>query len=86
MLAQYVYTSPEGMFRIVRHGRRWRALLSDREVGRFDTAEEALSGLRQLYSGARLPVRMDNWRFIPDAPLGHLPPTSPSALARLAAA
>ena len=86
MLAQYVYTDAEVLFRIVRHGRRWRALLGDREVGRYDTPEDAVHGLREAGPAHRLPRRLGDWRFIPAAPLGHLSPPSPSALARLASA
>lgn len=86
MLAQYVFTSTEGLFRIVRHGHRWRALRGDTEVGRFDSPEGAVAGLRELYASSRLPRRLDDWRFLPAAALGHLAPPSAAALARLAAA
>ncbi len=86
MLAQYVFTSSEGLFRIVRHGHRWRALRGDTEVGRFDSAEVAVAGLRDLYASSRLPRRLTDWRFLPAAALGHLAPPSAASLARLAAA
>jgi hypothetical protein len=86
VLAQYVFTSSEGLFRIVRHGHRWRALRGDAEVGRFDSPEVAVAGLRELYASSRLPRRLADWRFLPAAPLGHLAPPSAAALARLAAA
>lgn len=86
MLAQYVFTSAEAPFRIVRHGHRWRALHGDREVGRYESAEDAVRGLRDDQPEARLPKRLADWRFLPDEPLRHLPPPSSAALARLAAA
>ena len=42
MLAQYVYPSLLGLFRIVRHGRRWRALHESAEVGRFEFPNSVL--------------------------------------------
>ncbi|MET0937398.1 MAG: hypothetical protein ABWX83_15500 [Luteibacter sp.] len=86
MLAQYVFTSAEGLFRIVRHGHRWRALLGDREVGRFESPEVAVSVLREVHAGLRLPRRLSDWRFLPPAALAHLSPPRPAALARLAGA
>lgn len=86
VLAQYVYTAAMDIFRIVRHGHRWRALRGEREVGRYETPEDALHGLREADPALRLPRRLGDWRFIPAAPLGHLSPPSPSALARLASA
>jgi len=86
VLAQYVFTSAEGLFRIVHHGHRWRALRGETEVGRFDSPELAVAGLRELYASSRLPRRLGDWRFLPAAPLGHLAPPSAAALARLAAA
>jgi len=86
VLAQYVFTSAECPFRIVHHGHRWRALRGDSEVGRFDSPEEAIASLREMYAGARLPRRLSDWRFLPAAALGHLAPPSAVALARLAAA
>jgi len=86
VLAQYVFSSADAPFRIVRHGHRWRALQGDRELGRFDTPEEAVSGLRAACPSERLPRRLSDWRFLPPAPLGHLPPPTAAAMARLAAA
>ncbi|MGY3229814.1 hypothetical protein ACVWWJ_001298 [Luteibacter sp. HA06] len=86
MLAQYVFTSTEGLFRIVHHGHRWRALRSDVEVGRFESPDLAVAGLREAFASARLPRRLSDWRFLPAAALGHLAPPSAAALARLAAA
>ncbi|MGE7138317.1 hypothetical protein ACQKIE_11870 [Luteibacter sp. NPDC031894] len=86
MLAQYVFTSSDAPFRIVRHGHRWRALRDDVEVGRYDRPEEAVRDLRDRHPAARLPRRLDDWRFLPDAPLRHLPPPTPSAIARLSVA
>ncbi|TCV97027.1 hypothetical protein EC912_10120 [Luteibacter rhizovicinus] len=86
MLAQYVYQSTSGLFRIIRHGHRWRALLDEVEVGRFDEPVHAAGAIRDMYSEARVPARIDRWRFLPDAPLGHLGPPTSAAMARLAAA
>jgi hypothetical protein len=86
VLAQYVFTSTDGLFRIVHHGHRWRALCGDSEVGRFDSPEMAVAGLREIYASSRLPRRLTDWRFLPAAALGHLAPPSAAALARLAAA
>jgi hypothetical protein len=86
VLAQYVSTSTEGLFRIVHHGHRWRALRDEVEVGRFESPEVAVASLRETYAGARLPRRVSDWRFLPAAALGHLSPPSAAALARLAAA
>jgi hypothetical protein len=86
VLAQYVFTSVEGPFRIVHHGHRWRALRGDTEVGRYDSPEAAVAGLREMHASARLPRRLPDWRFLPAAALGHLAPPSAAALARLAAA
>ncbi|UPG88890.1 hypothetical protein L2Y96_15980 [Luteibacter aegosomaticola] len=86
MLAQYVHTAHEALYRIVSHGRRWRALCADQELGRFDTADEAVRSLRETQPAARLPRRLADWRFLPAGALAHLPPPTPSALARLASA
>lgn len=86
MLAQYVYTAAEVLFRIVRHGHRWRALQGEREVGRYETPEDAVRGLREAVPAQRIPRRLGDWRFIPAAPLGHLSPPSAAAMARLASA
>lgn len=84
MLAQYVFTSAEGLIRIVRHGHRWRALLGESEIGRFASPELAVSGLRESHAALRLPRRLSDWRFLPPAALAHLSPPRPAALARLA--
>ncbi|SEM24670.1 hypothetical protein SAMN02800694_0347 [Luteibacter sp. UNCMF331Sha3.1] len=86
MLAQYVFTSSNAPFRIVRHGHRWRALFGDVETGRFENPEDAIRDLRQLFPEARLPRRLTDWRYLPDAALLHVPPPSPAVVARLAAA
>jgi hypothetical protein len=86
VLAQYVFTSTDGLFRIVHHGHRWRALCGDSEVGRFDSPEVAVASLRETHASSRLPRRLSDWRFLPAAALGHLAPPSAAALARLAAA
>jgi hypothetical protein len=71
MLAQYVYTAKAGLFRIVRHGRRWRSLLDTQELGRHDSAEAALDALRRDWPQARLPHRLDAWRYLPELALAH---------------
>jgi hypothetical protein len=86
VLAQYVYASKAGLFRIVSHGHRWRVLLDDREVGRYPNEEVALASLRHDWSAARLPVSLDSWRYLPAPTLAHLPPPSTGSMARLAAA
>ncbi len=86
MLAQYVFTAANAIFRIVRHGHRWRALRDTIELGRFETAEAAMIGLRDMCRDVRLPRRLTDWRFLPPAALGHLAPPSPAVLARLSAA
>jgi hypothetical protein len=86
VLAQYVFTAANAIFRVVRHGHRWRALRGDVEVGRFESAEAAVLSLRDACRDARLPRRLTDWRFLPPAALGHLAPPSPAVLARLSAA
>ena len=86
VLAQYVFTPADTPFRVVRHGHRWRALRDDIEIGRYETPEDAIRDLRAFYPEARLPRRLSDWRFLPDAPLAHLPPPRPATLARLAMA
>jgi hypothetical protein len=62
MTSQYVFPSKLGMFRIVQHGRRWRALHDRVECGRHDSAEAALVTLRAVWPQARLPGQLDAWR------------------------
>ncbi|TAM16061.1 MAG: hypothetical protein EPN68_16920 [Rhodanobacter sp.] len=62
MLTQYVFPSKLGLFRIVQHGRRWRALHDRVECGRHDSAEIALATLRNTWPQARLPISLDAWR------------------------
>ena len=71
MLAQYVYPSKLGLFRIVRHGRQWRVLREEQEMGRHDTAEAALIATRIACPQARLPGELDQWRYIPELALAH---------------
>lgn len=71
MLAQYVYSAKVGLFRIVRHGRRWRSLLGEHEVERHDSAEQALATLRRNWPQARLPECLDGWRYVPELALAH---------------
>ncbi|MDE2248957.1 MAG: hypothetical protein KGM46_08805 [Pseudomonadota bacterium] len=65
MLAQYVYPSRFGLMRIVKHGRRWRALLEEREIARHESAETALSAMRAAFARARIPASLALWRQIP---------------------
>ena len=71
MLAQYVYPSTLGLFRIIRHGRRWRALREGDELGRFACEQSALHALRDEFPHARLPARLERWRFLPQLALVH---------------
>ena len=86
MQAQYVHATHDALFRIVRHGHRWRTLRADEELGRFESAEAAVQYLRDNMPGTRLPRRLADWRYLPAGALAHLPPPTPSALARLASA
>ncbi|MDO1528312.1 hypothetical protein QMK61_05630 [Fulvimonas sp. R45] len=69
---QYVFPSKVGLFRIVQHGRRWRALHDRLECGRHDSAEDALAALRHAWPQARLPLTLDAWRRHAEAPLAHV--------------
>ncbi|WP_114241684.1 hypothetical protein [Dyella sp. C9] len=71
MLAQYVFPSKAGLFRIVRHGRQWRALCEEQEIGRHETPQAALIATRIACPQARLPGDLDRWRFIPELALAH---------------
>ena len=71
MLAQYVYSSKSGLFRIVRHGRQWRVLCEEQEIGRHDTPEVALIAARIACPQARLPGELDRWRYVPELALAH---------------
>lgn len=71
MLAQYVYSAKAGLFRIVRHGRRWRSMLEMQEIDRHDTAESALEALRRNWPHARLPAQLTDWRYLPELALAH---------------
>lgn len=68
MPAQFVAPSKFGLFRIVRHGRRWRSLLEDRELARHDDAAAALAYLQVRCPRARLPSALDAWRFLAEPP------------------
>jgi hypothetical protein len=67
VLAQYVYLSRFGLMRIVRHGRRWRALLEEHEIARHESAETALTALRGSFLHARIPASLALWRHIPES-------------------
>lgn len=71
MLAQYVHPSKTGLFRIIRHGRQWRALCEDTEIGRHETAEAALIATRMARPQARLPGELGQWRYISETALAH---------------
>ena len=67
MVSQYVFPSSRGLFRIVKHGHRWRSLVEAREVARHDSPEAALDALRQAWPHARLPQVLSEWRYVADA-------------------
>jgi hypothetical protein len=67
MMSQYVFPSSRGLFRIVRHGHRWRSLIDVREVARHDSAEAALDALRLAWPQARLPQTLSEWRYMAEA-------------------
>lgn len=73
MPAQYVTPSKFGLFRIVRHGRRWRSLLEGCELARHDDAAAALAYLRDSCPHARLPATLERWRRL-EAPATRLAP------------
>lgn len=68
MVSQYVFPSSRGLFRIVKHGHRWRSLMEAGEVGRHDSAEAALDALRHAWPQARLPHMLSRWRYVAEAP------------------
>ena len=68
MPAQYVAPTNFGLFRIVRHGRRWRSLLEDRELARHDDATAALAYLHAHCPRARLPSTLEHWRHLAEPP------------------
>jgi hypothetical protein len=68
MESQYVFPSSRGLFRIVRHGGRWRSLIEARELARHDTAEAALNALRLTWPQARLPACLSEWRYLAESP------------------
>jgi hypothetical protein len=67
MVSQYVFPSAHGLFRIVKHGRRWRSLFEAREIARHDSPEAALDALRQACPHARLPRVLSQWRYVAEA-------------------
>ena len=71
MPAQYVCPSRLGLFRIVRHGRRWRAIHEQVEIGRFGCERDALEALRAHCPRARLPRQLERWRFLPQLAMIH---------------
>lgn len=68
MPMQYVSPSKFGLFRIVRHGRRWRSLLEDCELARHDDVAAALAYLRASCPRARLPTGLEHWRYLGEPP------------------
>jgi hypothetical protein len=78
VLEQYIAVSKVGLFRIVRHGRRWRSLLDQGELGRHVSPESALQELRQAWPRARLPATLGDWRHILE-PAPASPRGSPNA-------
>ncbi|WP_196240424.1 hypothetical protein [Dyella choica] len=67
MVSQYVFPSSRGLFRIVKHGHRWRSLLEAREVARHESPEAALVALREAWPQARLPQALSQWRYVAEA-------------------
>jgi hypothetical protein len=67
MMSQYVFPSRSGLFRIVRHGHRWRSMIEARELSRHDSAEAALDALRQAWPQARLPQFLSEWRYLAES-------------------
>lgn len=67
MESQYVFPTNRGLFRIVRHGHRWRSLIEALEVARHDSAEAALEALRLAWPQARLPQTLSDWRYLGDS-------------------
>ncbi len=84
MLTQYVHPSKIGLFRIIRHGRQWRALCEEQEIGRHETAEAALIASRMACPQARLPGDLAQWRYIPELALAHSRVSSEGTRWRLA--
>lgn len=76
MLTQYIFPSKLGLFRIVQHGRRWRALHDRVECGRYDSAEMAMANLRGSWPQARLPASLEAWRCTAEASLARTSRTS----------
>jgi hypothetical protein len=64
MESQYVFPSSRGLFRIVKHGHRWRSLIEALEVARHDSAVAALEALRIAWPQARLPQALSEWRYV----------------------
>lgn len=67
MVSQYVFPSRCGLFRIVKHGHRWRSLIEVRELGRHGSAEDAVEALRLGWPQARLPRVLSEWRYVAEA-------------------
>jgi len=67
MVSQYVFPTKRGLFRIVKHGHRWRTLIEVQELGRHDSAEAAVDALRSAWPQARLPEMLSEWRYVAEA-------------------
>lgn len=67
MVSQYVFPSSRGLFRIVKHGRRWRSLVEAKELARHDSAQAALDALLEAWPQARLPQALSGWRYVAEA-------------------
>lgn len=67
MVSQYVFPSSRGLFRIVKHGRRWRSLVEANELARHDSAQAALDALLEAWPHARLPQALSGWRYVAEA-------------------
>ena len=65
-MTQYVHPCKAGLVRIAKHGRRWRTLLGEQEMGRHDSAETALLAVRTWWPHARIPSSLRLWRELPE--------------------
>lgn len=63
MLTQYVHSTKAGLLRIVQHGRGWRTLIEECEVGRHPCTESALTALRSWWPNTRIPM-LAQWRCL----------------------
>lgn len=55
----------------MQHGRRWRSLHGENELGRHESVEAAIQALRDDWPQARLPEDLGAWRYLPAQALKH---------------